>query len=197
MAQRRKRFQRKAYGRPYKKLFIVSAEGAKTEPKYFDLLNKQQDSTHIKCLKGSGNSPSDVLRRMEKFLAGKGPGGFDEVWLVVDRDKWSKTQLDKLHNWAKKSGNRGFALSNPKFEYWLLLHFEDGNNIRSPQNCDNRLKKHIPDYNKDICIEKFSIEAINKAIARGKERDRPPCPDWPTNIGCTTVYRLVERIFRA
>jgi hypothetical protein len=43
-----------------------------------------------------------------------------------------------------------FALSNPKFEYWLLLHFNDGTGIASSRDCSDRLKRHLPGYDKGI-----------------------------------------------
>ncbi len=42
------------------------------------------------------------------------------------KDEWTDDQLSQLNEWAQGADNYGFALSNPKFEFWLLLHFEDG-----------------------------------------------------------------------
>lgn len=47
----------------------------------------------------------------------------DKAWLVVDKDQWTDEQLNQLHSWSLDKDNYGFALSNPKFEYWLLLPF--------------------------------------------------------------------------
>ena len=52
----------------------------------------------------------------------------DEAWIVIDRDEWTEEQLARLHQWSNERTNHGFALSNPNFEYWLILHFEDGDN---------------------------------------------------------------------
>lgn len=120
----------------------------------------------------------------------------DEAWLVVDRDQWTEEQLNELYDWAKSGKDRGFALSNPKFEYWLLLHFEDGNNIKSAQDCSNRLRRFLPDYDKKVDSHKITPESIDKAISRAKKRDDPPV-DWPRDPGGTTVYRLVENILKA
>ena len=118
----------------------------------------------------------------------------DEAWLVVDKDQWTNGQLAQLNGWSQAANNYGFALSNPKFEYWLLLHFEDGTGIASSQDCSDRLKRHLPDYDKGIDPRKFPRQTIDEAIRRAKQRDNPPCPDWPRSIGGTTVYRLVENI---
>lgn len=97
----------------------------------------------------------------------------------------------------KGAGNRGLALSNPKFEYWLLLHFEDGHRVTSPQDCDKRLREHLPNTGKKIPRGTFSREQIEEAVIRAKKRDHPPCDDWPREPGRTTMYRLVEKILES
>ena len=120
----------------------------------------------------------------------------DEAWLVVDKDQWTDEQLNQLHSWSLDKDNYGFALSNPKFEYWLLLHFEDGTGISSPRECSDRLKRHLPDYDKKIDARRFTRDMIKDSIRRAKERDTPPCVDWPRTLGGTTVYKLLQNILR-
>jgi len=45
----------------------------------------------------------------------------------VDANSWPEDQLLELHGWSTEDSRYGLAVSNPKFEFWLLLHFEDGN----------------------------------------------------------------------
>ena len=85
-------------------------------------------------------------------------------------------------------------LSNPKFEYWLLLHFEEGTGITSSRDCSDRLKRHLPAYDKGIDARTITPERIDEAIRRARRQDNPPCRDWPRALGGTTVYRLVENI---
>jgi hypothetical protein len=197
MAPRSRRFQRPLGKRRYRKLFVIAVEGAKTEPQYFAIFNGEQSVIHVNCLKGRNeSSPSQVLTRMKKHLRQEGLKSSDEAWLVVDKDQWTDEQLTQLHAWAQERDNYGFALSNPKFEYWLLLHFEDGVGIVSSQDCSDRLKRHLPKYDKGIDAHKISREGIEAAIGRARQRDNPPCADWPRLPGRTTVYRLVENILQ-
>ena len=106
---------------------------------------------------------------------------------------WTEDQLRELLQWAKKSENHGFALSNPNFEYWLLLHFEDGKGIANSQECLTRLKRHLPNYKKDIDAKKITLELIAKAITRAKQRDANRSNDLP-QMWSTSVYKLVEKI---
>lgn len=192
---------RRHFGRPlgerrYRKLFVIATEGVKTEPQYFAMFNNQR-SVIVKCLKPSHrSSPPDVLKRMASYLKKESLKKSDEAWLVVDRDQWSNEQLMQLYDWSQTAENYGFALSNPKFEYWLLLHFEDGAGIASSRECTNRLRGHLPDFDKSIDPRKFTSERINEAIARAKQRDNPPSADWPRAIGSATVYKLIENLLK-
>jgi len=191
----RRRFRRTEGVRPRRRLFLLAVEGRRTEREYFALLNSEFSTAKLECIPGGNRSaPQAVLRRMEKRLTAEGLEKGDEAWIVVDRDHWDETHLDALHAWSQEKGNRGFALSNPKFEYWLLLHFEDGVGIRSAGDCDRRLRAHMPDYRKSLASASITESGIREAIRRARNRDRPPTSGWPREPGQTTVYRLVERI---
>ncbi len=197
MPANKRRFQRSLGGRRYRKIFVIAVEGAKTEPQYFSIFNNPQSVLKVKCLKGKNrSSPPQVLKRMNEFLKKNGLKKSDEAWLVVDKDQWTDEQLSQLHAWSQTESNFGFAFSNPKFEYWLLLHFEDGNNILSSCDCSDRLKRHIINYDKTIDVRKFTRDKIDDAIRRAKIRNNPPHKDWSLKIGNTTVYQLVENILR-
>jgi hypothetical protein len=198
VAGQRRRFERLLGERRYKKLFLISTEGTKTEPIYFSIFNSNASIVRVNCLRSKkDSSPPQVLKRMTEYLQNVGLKPTDEAWLVVDKDSWTEDQLMQLHQWSLKQENFGFALSNPKFEYWLLLHFEDGAGIASSRDCTERLKRWTPDYDKLFDVRKIGNSQIVAAISRAKKRDSPPCEEWPRNSGVSTVYRLVERILEA
>ncbi|MBL7479569.1 RloB family protein [Legionella bononiensis] len=198
MSQKRRIFTRYGGIRPYRKLYIIVAEGSKTELQYFSSFQDKNSIIKLIFQKPKHSSPQYVLKQMEKCLKEEDCKITDEAWLVVDKDSWTDQQLSELFNWSKKSVNFGFALSNPNFEYWLILHFEDGNNIKSASDCMVRLNNYLPDYDKGVDINRIkNIGSIDDAIRRGKNRDNPPCTDWPKTLGSTTVYKLVESIQRA
>ena len=195
MASRRRRFSRESGVRPYRKLFLIAVEGSRTEPAYFDLFRLRNATVRIKCLPGrGGNAPPQILKRIEGFMGTEDLRSSDEAWIVVDRDQWTEEQLDDLQAWAVSVDNRGFCLSNPCFEFWLLLHFEEGAGITSSRDCVARLRRHLPDYDKVVDARKFLPDQIDEAIRRARMRDIPPSSDWPRIPGNTTVYRLVEKL---
>ena len=195
--RKRRKFKRSPGKRRYRKMFVLATEGSKTELRYFEIFKDSNLVVHIEFLKKIGKgAPTQVLERMRKHLKQEGLKGSDEAWLVVDKDQWTDDQLSQLHEWAQEADNYGLALSNPKFEFWLLLHFEDGKGVSNSKNCSERLKRHIPGYDKGINARKIFEDMIKKAIERAKKRDTPACCDWPRNTG-TTVYRLVENILKS
>ena len=189
-------FRRPAGQRRYKRMFVIVAEGTVTEQEYFQLLNNES-IIHIKCLRNRTNlNPKDALLRVREHISKESLRKTDEAWGVVDRDSWAKEHLAALHSWAQSRSNYGFALSNPKFEFWLLLHFEDAKGVVTSEQCSKQLTKHLPDYNKHVDARKFTDERIKAATERAKKRDNPSCTDWPRNTG-TTVYKLVEKILES
>lgn len=194
MARDRARFRRPISRRRYRKRFVIATEGIKTEPSYFAIF-EDNSVIHVHCVRRTrGSSPAQVLRDMERYLERQQIAKTDEAWLVVDKDQWTDAQLAELHQWSKGADNRGFALSNPRFEYWLLLHFEAGAGMSSSRECSRRLRRHLPNYDMGVDRRKFTRDKIVKAVERAKARDSPPCRDWPREQWRTTVYRLVGRM---
>ena len=189
----RRTFSRPPGQRPYRRVFTIATEGAKTEPSYFRMFDGRSGIQIEFVPTGCGSSPDRVLAAMKRFLRANPPTAGDEAWIVVDRDQWTDEQLSAVHAWSLESVGRGLAVSNPKFEYWLLLHFEDGNDIAGARQCQQRLERHLPNYQK-AALEITKLEGgVVAAVEQGRRRDAPPCADWPRTTG-TTVYRLVERL---
>lgn len=195
----RRNFSRRIETRDYRTLFLIAAEG-QTEVDYFNCLRKllpREMVPEVECIKGDKKKPDpkSVLAKMKRRLRSVPAGTPFQAWLVIDKDEWGEEILNELHHWTlQDEGNRGLAVSNPKFEYWLLLHFEDGRDITSSKSCSYFLKRHLKDYDKHINDRIITPALVAKAIERARNRDNPPCADWPRAAGRTTVYRLVERL---
>ena len=188
----RREFKRKTGTRRYKRMVVISTEGIVTEREYFHMFNSDRTVLHVKVLKDTASDPQNVLKRMKRFLRENPLTGSDQAWLVIDKDRWSDSQISPLFEWSLTNSSYGFALSNPKFEYWLLLHFEEATGIKSSRNCSERLERYLPGYDKKIEVHKIQPH-VQRAVERAEKRDKPPCRDWPRNTG-TTVYRLVKEL---
>lgn len=104
MAAQRRKFQRPLGERRYKKLFLIAAEGIKTEPIYFALFADDTSIVWVRCLKGKhDSSPPQVLRRMTDHLERERL----KRWIPdydkgVDTRKISLSQIDDAIRRAKK-----------------------------------------------------------------------------------------------
>jgi len=144
---KRRPFRRVSNIRGYRPVFIIATEGKKTEPDYFGMgiFKSRGRPVRVKVLgTKSSSSPQAVLSRMRKYLRGYQKKDGDEAWLVVDKDQWKPEDLEILYAWSQSDTYKNLAVSNPQFEYWLLLHFEDGNRINNKSECLGRLEGYLP-----------------------------------------------------
>ena len=202
MASNQKRtFERPLGEKRYRKKYVVSTEGSKTERDYLGMIQEKfgRDFSFVLLFAKSRDKhkpdPVNTLKFMEKKLKEEELESGDEAWIIVDRDKWTKEQIESLYKWAEKKENYHVAFSNPCFEVWLLFHFEEWKNYRSSKECKSRLKSYLPECDKKNMKNKIELEHIHDAIKRARaRREVASCPDWPGEEGVTTVYQLMEKL---
>jgi len=167
-----------------------------TEKSYFDIIKGFFPGVVIKCYHGKkDSSPQKILELAKQILLDSSRIGSGKIWILMDKNSWKKEHLDELVRWAKKKMNCHVAISNPKFEYWILLHFELAGSVSS-RECSDMLSKHLPDFRKRLRTP-LTLKQVTQAVIWAKQRDIPPCTGWPNYPGQTTVYRLLESIQRA
>lgn len=178
------------------RLFIIACEGEKREKEYFEQLGKGSRRLKVKVLEPteSKSSPKWVLSRLVYFLD-EGSVNIDEgdqVWLVMDIDKWKIEELYDISASCKDNG-WNIALSNPCFEIWLLYHICDAEQLES---------KTCQDYKRDLNklvkggynLEKF-IKLIPGAIQRSQSKlddINNPIPKFKTSRVHNLVLELMS-----
>ena len=182
--------KRRVNNRAFIKKFVISCEGSVTEKEYFTLLKSVCWSyAFIDILTDKQkSSPDKVLERIVGY--GKSLKAGDELWCVIDRDYWSIDQISILTDWAAGGDDkieRSIAMSNPKFELWLLAHFQKIPETCGPAECVRLLKQHLPDYDKHLDGRLVSKEMIIFAISQSM-------PSIPVDNTGTNVGALVDRI---
>jgi hypothetical protein len=182
------------------KLIVIATEGENTEPVYFGGLIEEyhHPSIHVEILERSvtASAPAHVQRELDKFNREYRLVDGDELWMVVDRDRWTEAHLASVaQRCIQKSYN--LAVSNPCFELWLLLHIEDPSlaNIQ-PLSCtqiSDRIREILGTYNKSNLDITAFIPTVASAIERARIFDTNPGDRWPQQAG-TSVYRLAAKI---
>lgn len=176
--------------------FIIAMEGDSTELDYFSNLQKYCPLITIKSIRSRHHSsPKNVLRRMKEWLRAHPLQGQDQAWIVIDRDQWPEDQLFEVKKWVDSHPNHGLALSNPNFEFWLLLHFEHFKGSITPKVCNERLGRYLQDYDKSLNDRDFPLTAIHQAVQRAQTIQLYG-HDWPNQSGTTTVFELVSEVLK-
>ncbi len=148
-----------------KKSFIVIAvEGKKTEPRYFEMLQKEYGNRiklEIIPNKNHKSSPRYILENLTEFKRNYAVNAGDSYWMVVDVDN-NASKLPKIIKDAKSEGYK-VAISNPCFEIWLSLHRGDIE-ITDDSVIFFKEKKEIARVNRSVLTAKMIREAdiLNK-----------------------------------
>jgi hypothetical protein len=115
--------------------FLIVTEGKKTEPNYFKALRfaRQLFTAHIEFENTTRTDPISltryaIKRRDERAKKAHGGDGveYDEVWVVFDLEEPASPRRAQAQQAKQlpRAGGIQFAVSDPCFEYFLLLHYE-------------------------------------------------------------------------
>lgn len=149
----------------------------------------------------AGSNPKSVFEAAKAHEAEDGQ--FDEVWLVFDtegpqnpvRIKDARAVVES----ARQKERFHTAVSNPCFEYWLILHFERfTRNLADDQAACRQLRRHLSNYDKGCdCYAKIRVH-LDMARRNAKElfnercdqNNGHPCDCHP----CTQLFLLMESL---
>lgn len=198
------------------RLIVIASEGKDTERIYFKALAKEYTNprVHVHILERSedeqnSSSLEHVLKQLNDYKGHYELESDDELWLVVDRDRWTEAMLSRVARECAQNNFMHVALSNPCIELWLLLHLVDAtlltseeeqlwmDNRRKSKNADPylkvRLRQEMGSYHESSYDAKMLIEHVDVAIARAEALDKNPADRWPQTLG-TRVYLLAESV---
>lgn len=194
------------------RLVVIAAEGRCTESIYFTAVKQElcAANVHIEILHRDSNnsSPESVYAQNSDFMAEYNIEDDDQLWLVIDRDRWSESMLSQTAQKCAQNSHLHFCMSNPCFELWLLLHLEDVpaysevEKHRLTQNSKDNggmtllkrtMRKLLGSYNESRYDALALLPYYTTAINRAKALDLNPRDRWPQSLG-TRVYLLMESI---
>jgi hypothetical protein len=138
---------------------LIVCEGDVTEVTYFDGARRDRrlPKTLVRIF-GAGADPKSVVElavrlKNENMQAHHNDPDqlFDAVWCVFDRD--SHTTIPAAKRLAA-ANQIDVAFSNPNFELFLLLHYEDCNKDLQRRVVARMLRKWLPGYKKAFDYDK-------------------------------------------
>lgn len=163
------------------------------EAKYFDIFQGEDVRFQLKVIpnKDGRSSPDQVFEHFKAQIDNEVTQEDDEYWLVVDLDRFEQHLREVAANCI--DADITLAVSNPCFEFWLLLHYEDPANefgeCRNVKPVYNQFAEADP--NKSEGYRAMFKSRFQDAIERAKDRDNPD-ERWPNQNG-SRVYRIIER----
>ena len=176
---------------PYPRMLIV-CEGRVTEKRYFEFI-RHTERIPLQLEVVPAGVPETVVRRAKELAAEAEAerDAFDAVWCVFDIDEHVRVPaaLDR----ALALGFR-LAVSNPCFELWLLLHFQEQGAAVHRHKAQSLCRKHMPGSEKspplDGLMKHFDVAQKRAAqLAQRHARNGTPGGNPSTN-----VYEAVEHL---
>ena len=183
------------------KLFALACEGGKREPAYFEFFEKMSNRVKVDVIKEEGetekhkyatkSSPKWVLNRAVEYVEKKGLSYEDDLWFIMDIDKWQMETLREIANYCKDKPNWHIVLSNPCFEVWLYFH-QKANFSNIEMSCSDIKKELHLEISGDLIK---LLPNLYVAIENAKKTDTNINHFW-TNKCETKIYLLAEALLK-
>ena len=172
--------------------FLIVCEGSKTEPNYFRRFRVPE---LIVDVKNPSNNPRKLV---DKALAVREQGEYDQVWCVFDRDDCDVGEFNSVIQRAESQGVH-VAYSNQAFELWYLLHYHFYNAPMHRVDYAEKLSEQLSRTYRKNDIHMFdelhpmqSTAVRNAKLLLQQYSPRNPVTDDPS----TTVHLLVRELNR-
>lgn len=198
---RNRRAARRADPREVRPLILVVTEGKVTEPQYLSGLVRACRNPRVRVeVSGEHGVPRTLVehakdRKLRAAREAKSKHddnlAYDEVWCVFDIDE--HPNVAEARNMAAANGIE-LAVSNPCFEFWLVLHFRDSPGCRDRGAMQSLSASLVGTQGKAVDFSAYrngyhgAVKRAATIDARAKEDgEEGRCPS-------TGVYRLTESI---
>lgn len=186
------------------KLFAIACEDGRREPNYFRLFEQISKRITVDIIEDIVNddemqskyetksAPKWVLDRAIKYIESEGLIDEDDLWFVIDKDKWTYEQIKKIADYCKDYPNRHIVISNPCFEVWLYFHKKT-----SIPNCaeitSKTSKTEVAKLEKGGYHPQKFIPYLFDAISNARNNDTNINHFMPNNCE-TKMYQLGEAL---
>lgn len=183
------------------KLFAIVCEGSKREPEYFklfrfaskriavDIIEEKISDEQVYADVKNKSAPKWLLDRAVKYIEKEGLNDDDDLWFVMDVDRWKTDQIREIAEYCEKYPNWHIVLSNPCFEVWLYLHKRK---TLSRSNTCSEFKGELASFNKTGYNPHTYIPDIINAIKNSKSINKDDY--FLPKKNKTNVHKLAESL---
>ena len=149
-------FARHSATRTAARSVIIVCEGVKTEYQYFEAIRKtlRLPTVTVQVVHSGATDPRSIVRnalelRQERERERRWSAD-DTAWAVFDGDEHRLRDPANWNDAFQIAGKKvSLAVSNPCFELWYLLHYQDQQGYIDRDVARHLLKIHLPNYEKN------------------------------------------------
>lgn len=155
-----------------KRLYVISTEGAETEPIYFQEFRPSRDSSFRLKILGNPrhkSHPVEVVQRLLDYERHQRPGLNTEYWAIIDRNAWSLVDLSAAYERTHDRPRFHIAMSYPCFELWLWLHIRTNRPFNDRHDCERRLEREWLQFSKNSYPAGELMATVATACDRAEE----------------------------
>jgi hypothetical protein len=187
---------------------LIACEGSKTEPIYFKSIRNELRSPTLKIIVLDHQGKTDPRNIIERLIEERREmqdkqewNKDDQAWAVFDGDEHIEKSREKWQSAITKANNQKIhlAITNPCFELWYLIHFQEQFSQITRDKLINVLQKHIPKYDKSMCLYPKPLKPLTElAIQRADkiaEQIKRNQLDEHSNPCCSGLSNLVSSLF--
>jgi hypothetical protein len=177
-------FARRTPNRTPARSVIIVCEGKRTEYDYFEAIRKtlRLPTVTVQVVHSGATDPRSIVRKALELRKEREQeqrwSTEDTAWAVFDGDEH---RLHDPANWNDAFQIAGkkvrLAVSNPCFEFWYLLHYQDQQGYLDRDTARRILKTYLPTYEKK---QRTLADTVTGTLGRsgtaGGSTDSP-CPE--------------------
>ena len=176
-------FRRGKATRKIGRRLIIVCEGKKTEVGYFEGIRKSMrlPTLQVKVVHPKATDPLSIVNEAIDLISQQSRDQWssdDSAWAVFDGDEHRDKNPDNWNDAIQRAKSRktNLAVSNPCFELWYLLHYQDQLAKLSRHEATKRLLVHLPNYDKAEIywphpLERLSQAAVERAMRLAQKID--------------------------
>jgi hypothetical protein len=202
-----RKLERNQPSKKIKQKILIACEGSKTEPVYFKSMKNELRSPtlEITVLDNQGKTdPGNIIEilieKRQQIKYEKGWTKNDAAWAVFDGDEHIEKSRKSWETAINRANSQkiNLAITNPCFELWYLIHFQEHLAQINRDKLVKLLNKHIPDYDKSMCLYPKPLKLLTEtAIQRGekiaKQIERNELYEY-SNPCCSGLPKLISSL---
>ena len=181
-----------------KKVIRVLTEGMVTERDYIKILRSQYREVVVDIIR-EGSPPRALVDKARRYQTSKDKQNpdFDEIWCIFDVDQ--HPNIEQAIREARDN-DINIAITNPCFELWLVLHYQDQSGYISSSKIQSEARrlgilkgKHLSEDSANIVRGNYE-EAKSRAQRLEKRHIGDNSESWENPS--SQMWKFVDRLAR-